>query len=176
MPKALLYGIIIIVITSAILAGGWFFFIKDSGTETANANSSLTNTTATANANVVVPSVETKEGDTEVGATVTYNDTVFTFTSASRLKEWRGDTVAEGQEFLVVFYSPIEADVREATKWIRSDAKLVTGANQTLVPTQLKVVSTGGSTGDTGYFVFTVKTSDRDFRIGFKDTTTALGL
>lgn len=176
MQKIILYVVIIVVLTGAILAGAWFFYIKDSGTEVANTNTDLTNTTNTANVNTSDLPVETEKGDTEVTATVTYKDTQFDFTSVSRVGTWRDQKADSGHEFLVVFFSPIDTNVREATAWIRTDAKLITGANETIRPAQLKVVGTGGSTDDTGYFVFSVKTSDRNFRIGFADTTTALGL
>lgn len=176
MQKVILYIIVIVVLTGAIVAAGWFFFLRDAGTTTpANTALTNTNTTNTAPVNASDLPLETEQGDTPVTATVTHNDVTFTFTSASRTKSWRDFEAPAGEEWVVVFFSPIEADVREATTWIRTDAKLVADGRE-VKPAQLKVVGTGGSSDDTGYFAFHVPTGVADFRIGFNDTLTPLNL
>lgn len=177
MQKTILYGVIIIVLTGAILAAGWFFFLRPGGVldqQNNNTNTVTANVTNTVASNTNLD-LETEKGDTETAATVTYNNVKFDFTSSSRVTTWRGEPAPAGKEYLVVYFSPIDADVREATAWIRTDAVLIDGG-QTLKPTQLKVVGSGGSSEDSGYFVFTVGTGDKDFKIGFTDTTVALGL
>jgi hypothetical protein len=177
MNKYVLYIIIIVVVVGAIMAGGWFIFYNKDEVVTDSTTQAVANLAPpVANIDTTVLEVVTENGDIEVATeTVTHNNITFTLSSATQAADWHTKTAPSGQEYVVVYFSPIAAEVREVTGWVQTDARLTAGNGTQGTLAELKIVGTGGSADDTGYVAFLVAAGLSDFTFGFGDTTVALG-
>ncbi|MFH0952071.1 MAG: hypothetical protein V1838_02665 [Patescibacteria group bacterium] len=175
MNKYILYIIIIIIVVGAILAGGWYFFIKNGEEVVSNTNTTTDQVVNTNSIDTTKLVVETEEGDTEVNASLTYKEVKFTFSSSTKAASWHSKEAAAGKHYLVVYFNPIAAEVKDVIAWMKTDAVLVNAAGDKYSISEMKVVGTGGSETDTGYLAFIVDAEDSGFSVGFGDSTTALG-
>jgi len=116
------------------------------------------------NAPVSTPPVT--KGDIPVGQSVTYRETMFTVETALRASTFRRTQVAEGSEFMVLFFKPFTTDPPSSpSSWAGEEITIRPTGGQSILPTEVSMPNRANVGG--GYLWFTVPAGSNEFDLIF---------